>query len=137
MVVNRVCLKCGELNKIDSSNLVRKDAYDESGIYYKIMYFRCERCKEINVVQVDNMDTINMFRELKSLIIKVIKKKQKGQTVSPKDIRKKDKLQKELTAKRNILNEEVSGLKLFDENKKVIMESLTLQKAGDIIDSNL
>ena len=137
MKVQRVCRKCGEVNEVDSSNLIRKDVYDEEGTYYKIMYCDCKRCGERDVVQIDSIETLEMFRKLKSLTIKVARKSMKGETVSPKDVRKKDKWMKELRKKREDLNELCSGKKLFDENKKVVVEQLTFPKVGDIIESNL
>lgn len=137
MKVQRVCRKCGEVNEVDSSNLIRADVYDEEGTYYKIMYCDCKRCGERDVVQIDNTETLGMFRKLKDLTIKVARKNVKGETVSPKDARKKDKWMKELRKKREDLNELCSGKKLFDENKKVVVEQLTLPKVGDIIESSL
>lgn len=137
MKVQRVCRKCGEVNEIDSSNLIRADVYDEEGTYYKIMYCDCKRCGERDVVQIDNTETLGMFRKLKDLTIKVARKNVKGETVSPRDVHKKDKWMKELRKKREDLNELCSGKKLFDENKKVVVEQLTFPKVGDIIESNL
>lgn len=137
MKVNRVCRRCGEINEIDSSNLIRKDVYDENGAYYKVMYYDCKRCGERDAVQIDNMETLKMFSELKNLIIKVQKKKIKGETVSPKDIKKKDKLMKKLKEKRSELQKYCNGKKIYDENKKIIFEQLTFQEVGDIIESNL
>lgn len=135
--VQRICRKCGEVNEIDSSNLVRLDVYDEEGTYYKIMYCDCKRCGERDVVQIDNTETLGIFRKLKSLTIKVARKNMKGETVSPKDVNKKDRWMKDLRKKREDLNELCSGKKLFDENKKVVVEQLTFPKVGDIIESNL
>lgn len=135
--VQRVCRKCGEVNEIDSSNLIRADVYDEEGKYYKIMYCDCKRCGERDVVQIDNTETLGMFRKLKDLTIKVARKNMKGETVSPKDVNKKNRWMKELRRKREDLNELCSGKKLFDENKKVVVEQLTFSKVGDIIESNL
>ena len=137
MKVQRVCRRCGEVNEIDSSNLIRTDVYDEQGTYYKIMYCDCKRCGERDVVQIDSAETLEMFRKLKNLTIKVARKNMKGETISPKDVRKKDRWTKELRRKREDLNELCSGKKLFDENKKVVVEQLTFSKVGDIIESNL
>lgn len=137
MKVQRVCRKCGEVNEVDSGNLIRMDVYDEEGTYYKIMYCDCKRCGERDVVQVDSTETLEMFRKLKSLTIKVARKNMKGETINPKDVRRKDKWMKELRKKREDLNELCSGKKLFDENKKVVVEQLTFPKVGDIIESNL
>ena len=58
----------------------------------------------------------------------------KHQTISPKDIKKKDKWMKELKEKRKDLEELNSGKKLFDENKNIFIEALTFKKVGDIIE---
>ena len=137
MKVQRACRKCGEVNEVDSGNLIRMDVYDEEGTYYKIMYYDCKRCRERDVVQIDSTDTLEMFRKLKSLTIKVARKNMKGETISPKDVRKKDRWTKELRRKREDLNELCSGKKLFDENKEILVNSLTFPKVGDIIESNL
>lgn len=137
MKVKRVCRKCGEVNEVSSDNLIRADVYDEDGTYYKIMYYDCKRCGERDVVQIDSMETLEMFRKLKKLILKVARKNTKREIVSPKDIKKKDKWMKELREKREVLNEVCNGKKIFDENKKVVVEQLTFPKVGDIIDSNL
>ena len=137
MKVERICERCGEVNTIDSSNLIRQDAYSEDGEYFKVMYCKCKRCKEINVVQIDNMETLELFRKLKALIIKVAKKQMKKEMVSPKEVKKKDKLTKELREKRKDIEELMQGRKLLDENGEILVNSLTFQKVGDIIDSNL
>lgn len=137
MEIKMVCNKCGEINIVNNGNLIRSDVYDEDGTYYKVMYFDCKRCNERIVLQLDNMETLNIFRKLKELTIKVARKKIKGETISPKDIRKKDKWMKQLKEKREELNVLCSGKELLDENKNVIIEKLTFQKVGDIIDSNL
>lgn len=137
MEVQRVCGKCGEVNMIDSSNLVREDVYDEEGTYYKIMFCDCKRCKERDVVQIDSMETLILFRKLKKLILKVAEKNRKGETVSPKDVKKKDELMKELREKREELKDVCNGKKLYDKDKKVVVEQLTFPKVGDIIENNL
>ena len=137
MKVERICERCGEVNIIDSSNLIRQDAYSEDGEYFKVMYCKCKRCKEINVVQIDNMETLELFRKLKALIIKVAKKQMKKETVSPKEVKKKDKLTKELREKRKDIEDLMQGRKLLDENGEILVNSLTFPKVGDIIDSNL
>lgn len=137
MKVQRVCKKCGEVNEVDSNNLVIADTYDSDGTYYRIMYCDCKRCGERDVVQIDNTESIGMFHNLKRLTLKVAKKNRKGETISPKDVKKKDKWMKELREKREELKELCNGKKLFDENKKVVIEQLTFQKVGDIIESNL
>ena len=137
MEIKRVCNKCGEVNTLSSETLLRKDVYDEYGKHYKIIYYKCERCKEIVVLQIDDNETIKVFREFKKLLIKVARKNAKGETISPKDIRKKDKFMKELRSKRKILEELTSGKKMYADDKKIFIQQLTFQKEDDIIESDM
>lgn len=137
MEIKRVCKKCGEVNEIGASNLIRKDVHDEYGNYYKVMYYDCVRCGTRDFVQIDDKNTLEDYKRLKKLIIKVARKQMKGETVSPKDVKKKDKLMAEIRTARENLKETCSGKKYFDENEKIITECLTFEKVGDIIESNL
>lgn len=137
MEVKRVCKKCGEVNGVNSNNLKHLDVYDEAGTHYKIMFYDCERCNERDVLQIDNEETMKIFRELKKLILKVERKRTKDETISQKEVKRKDKWMKELREKRERLNDLCNGKRLVDENKKVVVEQLTIKKVGDIIESNL
>lgn len=137
MEIKRVCKKCGEVFEIDSSNLIRKDVHDEYGNFYKLMYCDCVRCHTRDFVQIDDKNTLKEFKRLKKLIIEVAKKNVKGQTVSPKDIKKKDRLMKKIREDREKLKEVCAGKKYFDENEKIVAECLTFEKVDDIIESNL
>ena len=134
MEVQRICEKCGELNIINNNTIYKKDVWDEENNYFKVIYFKCSRCKTIHVVQIDDIETINLFKDLKHLIMKNAKKQMKHQTISPKDIKRKDKWMKELKEKRKDLEELNSGKKLFDENKNIFIEELTFNRVGDIIE---
>lgn len=137
MEIKRVCKKCGEVYEIDSSNLIRKDVHDEYGNFYKLMYCDCVRCHTRDFVQIDDKNTLKEFKRLKKLIIEVAKKNVKEQTVSTKDIKKKDRLMKKIREDREKLKEVCAGKKYFDENEKIVAECLTFEKVGDIIESNL
>ena len=137
MEIKRVCKKCGEVYEVDSSNLIRKDVHDEYGNYYKLMYCDCVRCHTRDFVQIDDKNTLEEFKRLKKLIIKVARKNVNGQTISQKDIKKKDKMMKQIREDREKLKEICAGKKYFDENEKIIAECLTFEKVGDIIGSNL
>ena len=86
MEVKNACTKCGCINTIDIHSLLRKDITDKDGNHYLVLYFKCEQCKAINVVQIDNNETRQLYRTFKSLLIKVMKKRvitiKKGTIVS-------------------------------------------------------
>lgn len=136
MEIERVCVKCGEINTLDSNN-IRQIETKADGEYYKLMYYKCKRCGEIIVLQIDNIETINICKDLKALLMKVMKKRMNHQTIGKKDNRKKDKLNKLLDTKRKELNDLCIGKTFYDLDGKIFIKQLTLPKVGDIIESDL
>ena len=136
--VQRACNKCRELNRFDNKTVKRKDVYGEDNTYYRVIYFKCQNCKEINVVQIDNIETLNVWHDLKDLMLKTMKKRLEHQTVSPKAVKKKDKLNKRLNKMRQKLKE-TAGIDLYvDKNtKEIFVKGLTISMECDKIDSNL
>lgn len=137
MEVKRVCNKCGEVNSLDSKSLLKKDVYDEDKKHYVILYFQCVRCKETEVVQIDDNESIQTFKEIKALFIKAMRKRLKKETVSPREVKKKDRLTKKLNEKRKLLNEVSKGKTFYDENGKIFIKELTMYTGGDIIESDM
>lgn len=137
MEVKRVCNKCGEVNSLDSKSLLKKDVYDEDKKHYTILYFQCVRCKETEVVQIDDNESIQTFKEIKALFIKAMRKRLKKETVSPREVKKKDRLIKKLNEKRKLLNEVLKGKTFYDENGKIFIKELTIYTGGDIIESDM
>lgn len=137
MEVKRVCNKCGEVNSLDSKSLLKKDVYDEDKKHHVILYFECVRCKEVEVVQIDDNESIQTFKEIKALFIKAMRKRLKKETVSPKEVKKKDRLTKRLNEKRKLLNEVSKGKTFYDENGKIFIKGLTMYTGGDIIESDM
>lgn len=137
MEVKRVCNKCGEVNSLDSKSLLKKDVYDEDKKHHVILYFECVRCKEVEVVQIDDNESIQTFKEIKALFIKAMRKRLKKETVSPREVKKKDRLIKKLNEKRKLLNEVSKGKTFYDENGKIFIKELTMYMGGDIIESDM
>jgi len=137
MEVKRVCNKCGEVNSLDSKSLLKKDVYDEDKKHHVILYFECVRCKEVEVVQIDDNESIQTFKEIKALFVKAIRKRLKKETVSPREVKKKDRLTKKLNEKRKLLNEVSKGKTFYDENGKIFIKELTMYMGGDIIESDM
>lgn len=131
--VIRVCETCGEVNKLNSNNVTKMDAYTETGDYYRVIFFECCRCGKRIGLQIDNHYTLSIYKKYQELFFKTMKKKIKHETISPKDVRKKDKLTKQLRKERALLEEKTSGLKLFDKDKNILFESLTFSEVYDTI----
>lgn len=137
MEVKRVCNKCGEVNSLDSKSLLKKDVYDEDKKHHVILYFECVRCKEVEVVQIDDNESIQTFKEIKALFVKAMRKRLKKETVSPREVKKKDRLTKKLNEKRKLLNDVSKGKTFYDENGKIFIKELTMYMGGDIIESDM
>ena len=125
MEVKNACTKCGCINTIDIHSLLRKDITDKDGNHYLVLYFKCEQCKEINVVQIDNNETRQLYRTVKSLLIKGMKKRVKHETMSPKDVKKKDKYTKTLSKMREELKQHTEGKTMYNDDGSVFVESLS------------
>ena len=57
--------------------------------------------------------------------------------MSPREVRKKDRLTKKLNEKRKLLNEVSKGKTFYDENGKIFIKELTMYTGGDIIESDM
>ena len=135
--VERICLKCGEVNEISAENMKKADTWTDDGEYLRVCYVVCKRCKEKIFLQVDNTETINEFKLLRDLTIKAARMRLKGQTVGKKMIRKKERLSKDLRVKRMQLEEVNNGKILFDGNRNIFTNCLTFPKVGDIIEDKM
>ena len=125
MEVKNACTKCGCINTIDIHSLLRKDITDKDGNHYLVLYFKCEQCKTINVVQIYNNETRQLYRNFKSLLIKVMKKRVKHETISPKDVKKKDKYTKTLSKMREELKQRTEGKTMYNDDGSVFVERLS------------
>lgn len=133
----RVCGKCGEVNILTNKNVIQRDLYTVNDDFVRVTYYRCKGCGGINVVQLDSMQTIHLLRDFKRLLVKVAKKRQNGETATKKEVRDKNKLIESLRLKREYLKQEFDGLTLYDKDKNIFIEHLTLSGKGDIIESNM
>lgn len=133
MEVDRICEKCGKVNMLSATTLKHADVYTEEKQYLRLTYYVCVECKERIVVQVDDMKTREIFGKLKRLTIKCAAKNVKHETISPKDIRKKDRYVKQLRSMRAVLERENAGKKLYEDGGKVLIEGLTIGNGYDTI----
>lgn len=133
MEIKNICDSCGFVNTVNGNSIKKLDVKTESGDYLRLMYYKCESCKKKVVVQVDNMETRKIFGDYRNLIAKCAVKRQKGETISPKDIRKKDKWEKDLKKIRDGLVSKYRGEKVIKENGEIFLEHLTVNGEYDIL----
>ena len=134
----RVCEHCGKINTITHLSIQKEwCTCEQTEEKAKLIYQRCEGCKEPMILQVDDSETIEISRKEKELMLKAIRKRAKKQTVSPKEMRKREKLDKELRKKREVLNEHFEGKTFLQDDGKILIERLTFLRKDAIIDSKV
>lgn len=137
MEVKRICGKCGEINKINRNTMVEEDLWDEDNKLYKVKYYVCERCKEVHVLQIDDVETWKLYKRFKALMLTVMKNRIHGVMPTKRQINKKNKYVEQLALDRKNLNEVSKGKTLHDKDGKIIIKALTVESEDDIIESNL
>lgn len=77
MKVMRICSKCKE------HNVLQKDSVSSemfqlmgNGNSIRIMYYECPKCHKMNVLQIDNDETLKTLEEVKKLFVKGMKLKE-------------------------------------------------------------
>lgn len=115
-----VCENCGQQIEVSQRTVEKKEvkvvrkagAQDE--LY--ITTYECNCCGRVHIVQIDNMETNNMLRELTKLMARAARKKHSHKELSKKEIAKLTKIRKDLADKRLLLKQEYQGKCYFDES---------------------
>ena len=68
--VERICLKCGEVNEVSAENMKKIDTWTEDGEYLRICYISCSRCKE-KILHICLSHTFKKYSGCKKSIIKI------------------------------------------------------------------
>ena len=102
------CEKCKKHFKVSKNDLAesilqRKECLGKNGDTIFLMYIDCPFCKNRNYVQIDDIKSINMLKELTRLFIKLSVKKRKGKEIPQSQSDKLKKMQKDLSNYRNKL----------------------------------
>lgn len=105
-----VCENCKQPIEI-SQRTVEKQAVicleDDENL--SIVTYECNKCGRVHIVQIDNVETSNMLRELTKLMARAAKKKHSHKELSKKEIAKLTKIRKDLAEKRLLLKQEYQG----------------------------
>lgn len=72
----RVCPQCKTQNILKMDMVKKEDFILVGGNSIQIMYYECPQCQRINVVQLDNDETLRTLKEVKTLFIKAMKLKE-------------------------------------------------------------
>lgn len=113
MTTDNVC-KCGHINCICVENLKQAKLKDKNNADLFALYYECEKCKQKNIVQVDNNYTIHLKTELMQMLRRKMVLKEE---LSSKDKKRYDKLNKMLYTNRKKLLERFEKENLYDKNR--------------------
>lgn len=115
MNTNVMCDKCKHNNVVGKGNLLQEKFYID-GKKINVMYFKCLECKRINVVQIDNKETLKIKESLSRTIMQAVETKREGGKVGKKLNSKRIRLTESLDKKRE---------KLLEKYKKEVEKVLT------------
>lgn len=110
MTTERVCVKCGTMNKISKENIQKAECYSDRGEYRRLLFCNCDGCGEKMILQADNIYTINLLKKIKYKI---------------KQGKLYDKLEERLNNERQLLKSEAKGKILYDSEGNIFINYLT------------
>lgn len=112
ITTDNVC-KCGHINCVCAETLKQANLKDKNNIDLFVLYYECEKCKQKNIVQVDNNYTIHLKTELMKMLRKKMVLKEE---LSAEDKKRYDRLNKMLDTNRKRLLERFKKENLYDKN---------------------
>lgn len=105
-----VCERCGKSIEVNPQTVEKEDVQClENGEWLQIITYECKECNRVHIVQIDNMDTKNLLRELTKLMARAAKKKNSHKDMSKKEITKITKIRTDLAEKRLLLKQTYQG----------------------------
>lgn len=135
--VEKACMTCGRIDKLNKFNLKSEWMYTEDGEKYKIMYHICPQCKSKEAVQADNELTVGLKQRSIDILLnrrESGKKRQRGRSKSEK---KYYELSKRLREEREKLEILLSGKTMYDKCGNIVVKHLTFPERSDIIESKM
>lgn len=117
---NHVCGKCHTWNNLDNNNLKEVNARDGEGKSYRLLCYNCNECGGLNIVQVDDDETLLISARLRRELIKSFDKSRKGLQVTAKESKKKQSLNDRLDKKRKKINEQIEDKTFYNKDGDII-----------------
>lgn len=132
---------CGTCNNVNTNTILKKDVVClKSNENLRITYFECRDCKERNIVQIDNNETIVLLKLLTKKVAKMSRFKKNHKQMSEKEITSISKIRTDLAEIRFNLKKENQGMqykdgdKIYDMNIVQVGEPNTI--LGDVKDGH-
>lgn len=108
--INAICESCGKPIEVSPQTVEKKDVQCiENDEWLQIITYECKECNRVHIVQIDNIDTKNLLRELTKLMARAARKKRAHKQLSKKEVTKLTKIRTDLAEKRLLLKQEYQG----------------------------
>lgn len=112
--VKMKCSSCEKEVMVGSHNIKKSEMVMSDNMHVWMTYFDCLHCSERNFVQVDNDKTNEMVEEESRLMVKALKQKKFGKTLTKKQSERRKQIERDLAESRNKLMESVKGKVVID-----------------------
>lgn len=101
---------CGQGNLLNDKRIVKLDIVcPETGEPLTLTFFKCQSCGQINVVQIDNVESRDKFEKLIKKVAKMAALKRKHGRMKQKEITYIAKIRTDLAEIRNRLKNDYQG----------------------------
>lgn len=123
--VNR-CPKCGETYDIKKSIIEKAELYTESGEKLIVTLITCQKCYEVEAVQVDTMRSAAVLSGIERMIASSAAKRGKGKNVDPFLVKRYKRENSRLDGMRKANTRNYEGKSLYDKEGNLRIKSLTI-----------
>lgn len=112
--VKMKCSSCEKEVTVGSHNIKKHIMITSDHEHVWMTYFDCPHCSVRNFVQVDNDETNEMVEEESRLMVKALKQKKFGKTLTKKQSEKRKQIERDLAESRKKLMESVKDKVVID-----------------------
>ena len=117
---NHSCGKCGAWNLVNKAVLTIVEATDDKGKKYRLMAYYCKECGELNIVQVDDENTLHILDRVTREAVGMYRKIKEKKKITNVEVNKSKVLNKRLDRERKKLSKKIKDVQLRDKNNQII-----------------
>lgn len=126
MEIERQCIKCKNVFTVNGLNIRQRLCKNDSGKSVQATYCKCEKCGSVNVLQLDDENTMNDMRKLTTLIGRRVRDRHKHSRDLASDKEMRDKLEKRIRERREKLIEQNKGSCLYERNGNLLVKGIDM-----------
>ena len=118
---------CGQGNLLNDKRIVKLDIVcPETGEPLTLTFFKCQSCGQINVVQIDNVESRDKFEKLIKKVAKMAALKKKHGRMKQKEITYIAKIRTDLAEFRFDLKSKNQGMHYIDNEKSYCIDCVEI-----------